>query len=97
MLLAVAQGLHDSSDGLRELEEAQGVRFTRTLRLGARFRAPVRPGDTLWVETELVSTKATGDPGAGVAVFKDTATNQRDETVVELERHVCFRTAVPEG
>jgi acyl dehydratase len=95
MLLAVAQGLHDSSDGLRELEETHGVRFTRTLGLQARFRSPVRPGDTLWVETELVAAEAAGEPGAGVAVFSDTASNQHDETVVELERRVRFHHAAP--
>jgi acyl dehydratase len=91
MLLAVAQGMHDSSDGLRELEETHGVQITRTLRLQAKFRAPVKPGDTLWVETELVAAEPSDDAGVGVVVFRDTATNQRAETVVELERRLQFR------
>lgn len=90
MLLGLVQGLHDSSDGLRELEETYGVRFMRTRRLSAQFRSPVLPGDTLWAETELVSAGPVGDSSTEVAVFRDVATNQRGETVAELERHVCF-------
>ena len=93
MLLALVQGLHDSSDGLREMEEAHAVRFTRTRRLAARFRAPVLPGDTLWAETELQSTGVAADGSGQVAVFRDVATNQRGETVAELERHVSFGPA----
>lgn len=95
MVLAVTQGMHDSSDGLRELEEAYGVQITRTLRLQARFRAPVKPGDTLWVETELVAAEPTDDAGVGVIVFRDIATNQRAETVSELERRLQFRRLAP--
>jgi acyl dehydratase len=91
MLLAVVQGMHDSSDGLRELEETHGVQITRTLRLRARYRAPVKPGDTLWVETELVAVEPADDTDGGVIVFRDTATNQRAETVSELERRLQFR------
>lgn len=95
MVLAVTQGMHDSSDGLRELEETYGVQVTRTLRLQAKFRAPVMPGDTLWVETELVAAEPTDDASVGVIVFRDTATNQRTETVAELERRLQFRRAAP--
>jgi acyl dehydratase len=95
MLLAVTQGMHDSSDGLRELEETYGVQVTRTLRLQAKFRAPVMPGDTLWVETELVAAEPTDDASVGVIVFRDTATNQRTETVAELERRLQFRRVAP--
>ena len=95
MVLAVAQGMHDSSAGLRELEETYGVQITRTLRLQARFRAPVKPGDTLWVETELVAAEPADDAGIGVIVFRDIATNQRAETVSELERRLQFRRLAP--
>jgi acyl dehydratase len=90
MLLAVTQGLHDSSEGLRDLEETYGVQVTRTVRMQAKFKAPVKPGDTLWVETELVAAEPAGDAGVGVIVFRDTATNQRTETVCELERRLEF-------
>jgi acyl dehydratase len=95
MVLAVVQGMHDSSDGLRELEETYGVQITRTLRLQAKLRAPVKPGDTLWVETELAATEPTDDAGTGVIVFRDIATNQRAETVTELERRLQFRRLAP--
>jgi acyl dehydratase len=56
----------------------------------AKFKAPVKPGDTLWVETELVAAEPTDDALVGVIVFRDTATNQRTETVCELERRLEF-------
>ena len=95
MVLAVVQGLHDSSDGLRELEETYGVQITRTVRLRAKLRAPVTPGDTLRVETELVAAEPADAAGTGVIVFRDIATNQRDETVSELERRLQFRRVTP--
>ena len=95
MVLAVVQGLHDSSDGLRELEETYGVQITRTVRLRAKLRAPVTPGDTLRVETELVAAEPADAAGTGVIVFRDIATNQRDETVSELERRLQFRRVAP--
>jgi acyl dehydratase len=75
------------------MEAAHAVRFTRTRRLVARFRAPVLPGDTLWAETELQSTGVAPDGSTQVAIFRDVATNQRGDTVAELERHVAFLSA----
>ncbi len=51
-----------------------------------RFLAPVRPGDTITTEVEVVSKKETSDPTRGVVVFRDHVLNQRGETVFEIDK-----------
>ena len=41
-----------------------------------RFLAPVRPGDTIRTEVEVVSRRETKKPEQGVVVFRDHVTNQ---------------------
>jgi acyl dehydratase len=51
------------------------------------FPAPVFPGDTIRVETEVVQSRASDSrPGAGVVVFEHRAFNQRDELVCSVRR-----------
>jgi len=51
------------------------------------FPAPVFPGDTLRVETEVISLRPSGSrPDAGIAVFEHRATNQRGELVCRCRR-----------
>lgn len=51
------------------------------------FPAPVFHGDTVRVETEIVSARASGSrPDAGIAVFAHRAYNQRDELVCRCRR-----------
>lgn len=42
----------------------------------ARFLAPVRPGDTLRTEVEVIEKRATRKPDRGVVVFRDHVYNQ---------------------
>jgi acyl dehydratase len=51
-----------------------------------RFLAPVRPGDTIRTEVEVLSKKATSDPARGVVVFRDHVYNQRDEEVFQIDK-----------
>lgn len=52
---------------------------------GCRFRAPVRPGDTLTTRwTVTAKTDKTAHKG-GIVEMKATSTNQRGEVVVEAE------------
>lgn len=51
-----------------------------------RFLAPVRPGDTITTEVEVVSKKEASDPGRGVVVFRDHVVNQRGEVVFEIDK-----------
>jgi acyl dehydratase len=55
-----------------------------------RFPAPVFPGDTVRVETEVVEARGSKSrPDAGIVVFEHRAYNQRSELVA-----VCERTAL---
>ena len=51
------------------------------------FPAPVFPGDTIRVETEVVEARASRSrPDAGLVVFEHRAHNQRDELVCRCRR-----------
>jgi len=51
------------------------------------FPAPVFPGDTVRVETEVVEARpSTSRPDAGIVVFEHRAHNQRDELVCRCRR-----------
>lgn len=51
------------------------------------FPKPVFQGDTLRVETEVISVRAsTSRPNAGIIGFRHTAINQKDEVVAVCER-----------
>ena len=53
----------------------------------AAFPAPVFTGDTVRVESEVVSARASRSrPDAGLVVFAHTARNQRDEVVCTCRR-----------
>ena len=51
-----------------------------------RFLAPVRPGDTITTEAEVVDKRETSDPTRGIVVFRDHVLNQRGETVFEIDK-----------
>jgi Acyl dehydratase len=52
-----------------------------------RFPAPVRIGDTLHVQTRVVSKRESQKwPNAGIVVFEHTGFNQRDEVVASIRR-----------
>lgn len=51
-----------------------------------RFFAPVRPGDTIRTQVEVIDRRETADPSRGLVVFRDTVTNQRDEKVYQIEK-----------
>ncbi len=51
-----------------------------------RFLAPVRPNDTVTTEVEVISKKETSDPNQGIVVFRDHLTNQRGETVYQIDK-----------
>lgn len=56
-----------------------------------RFLAPVRPGDTIRTEVEVVSKRETSKPGQGLVVFRDHVLNQRDETVFQIDKTVLIK------
>jgi acyl dehydratase len=57
-----------------------------------RFPAPVFPGDTVRVETEVIEARASRSrPDAGIVVFEHRAFNQRDELVCRARRTGLMR------
>jgi acyl dehydratase len=55
-----------------------------------QFLAPVRPGDTVRTEVEVVHKKSTSNPTRGIVVFRDHLINQRDETVYRIDKTVLI-------
>ncbi len=51
-----------------------------------RFFGPVRPGDTIRTEVEVVEKKASSDVTRGTVTFRDYVINQRDETVFQIDK-----------
>jgi 3-hydroxybutyryl-CoA dehydratase len=51
-----------------------------------RFLAPVRPGDTIRTEIEVLSKRLTSKSGQGLVVFRDDVFNQRGELVFQIEK-----------
>ncbi len=50
-----------------------------------RYLAPVKPGDTIKVQIEVIEKKETKKPDRGIIRAKWTVMNQRDETVMNNE------------
>ena len=60
-----------------------------------RFLAPVRAGDTIRTEVEVLSKRETRDPAKGVVVFRDHVLNQRGETVFEIDKTTLIQRRTP--
>jgi acyl dehydratase len=50
-----------------------------------RFKAPLKAGDTIHVEFEVVSLRETSKPDRGLMVHTSRCINQRGEVVIECE------------
>lgn len=87
---AVIVGLAGTSDLRRGLHDA-GIRLVAMLGMDkVSFPAPVKPNDTLWSETEIVSARLTRNPQRGVLTMIDRGFNQRGELVSEATRNALF-------
>ena len=51
-----------------------------------KFLKPVRPGDTIRTEVEVIEKKPSAEPGRGIVVFRDHVINQHDEIVFQLDK-----------
>lgn len=60
-----------------------------------RFLLPVRPGDTIRTEVEVLAKKETSNPSQGIVVFRDHVLNQRGETVFEIDKTVLIQRGSP--
>lgn len=60
-----------------------------------RFLAPVRAGDTIRTEVEVLSKRETRDASRGMVVFRDHVLNQRNETVFEIDKTTLVKRRPP--
>jgi acyl dehydratase len=56
-----------------------------------RVLGPVKHGDTIHVEQEVIATKPTSKPDRGVVTLRRQCVNQRGETVHEMEATILYR------
>jgi len=56
-----------------------------------KFLSPVRPGDTIRTQVEVLECKATSDPGRGIVVFRDYVLNQHDKLVYQIDKTILLR------
>jgi acyl dehydratase len=56
-----------------------------------RFLAPVRAGDTIRTEVEVLSRRETSNPAHAVVVFRDHVLNQRNEVVFEIDKTTLIK------
>jgi len=83
-LISAPVGMHFSGTAIAYLEHA------------CRFKAAVKPGDTLATEWIVVGKLDKPKHKGGICVLKDAATNQRGETVVEADGKILV-SARPRG
>jgi len=81
-VLSVVRGLSTTDTSEAALAEL-GFRSGRHL-------APTFEGDTLYAESEVLETRDDPERGGGVVRFRLLGKNQRDETVLEIEREVLL-------
>lgn len=60
----------------------------------AKFLAPVRPGDTIRTEVEVVEKRETSKPDRGIVLFRDHVINQRGEEVFRNDKRALIRKRV---
>ena len=84
----VASGWHTASLTMRLLVEAippmEGGMIGRRVE-SMDWPRPVRPGDTLRLETEILWKRPTSNPKRGILRTKNTTTNQNGEIVMTME------------
>ena len=56
-----------------------------------RFLAPVRAGDTIRTEVEVLEKKETRNSEKGIVTFRDHVLNQKDETVFQIDKIVMLK------
>jgi len=86
-VLACMVGLAGAG-GLRQATDHEGVRTVALLGFdGVRFTAPVKPGDTLTVHSEITAVRPTSkDPRRAVVLVRDVTLNQHGQEVMSATR-----------
>jgi acyl dehydratase len=89
----IASGWHTAALVMRLIALARPLGDTEVLGIGVenlRWRLPVRPGDTLYVDMEVIHAEPSqSKPGFGIVKYLITTRNQRGETVM-THSPVCW-------
>src|SRR5579883_1829169 len=82
----IASGWHTAALVMRLIADARPFGDTDVLGMGVdqiRWPVPVRPGDTIQAEMEVVAARPSGsNPAYGIITFQITTRNQRGEVVM---------------
>ena len=62
-----------------------------------QFLAPVRAGDTICTEVEVISKKETRNPAKGIVTFRDHVLNQNAETVFKIDKIVMLKRRISDA
>lgn len=74
------------------LWEKSGMRLLALVGINnVKFKNPLFPGDTIWVEIEIASKRATSKPGRDIVTVKDTLCKQGGEVILQMERLVLVQ------
>lgn len=87
LAVSIASGLFTRG----RLGSALAGQIIAMLEMRTTFRAPVRVGDTVRVESSVASLRETSKPEHGVAMLSRRLVNQRDEVVQETETTLLVR------
>lgn len=80
-----------SSAGIVDLVERSGLRTVALVGIeNAHFTAPLYPGDTMRVETEVVGFRPTSKPRRYLGRLKSVAYKQDGRAILEMERIVLL-------
>jgi acyl dehydratase len=95
----VSSGIHSLALSYRLFREQALLAGTGIAGLGIdklRWHGPVRPGDTIRVETRIVSTRpSSSQPDRGIVVFEIAARDQNDAMVMTYELAALVRRRPP--
>jgi hypothetical protein len=87
-------GLQDATSIPHGIMKSHHLHYPAGLAAEGELFADLRPDDTIWCETKLLSARASSTPGRGVMVIEDRCFNQRGEDIARRRRTFLFeRTA----
>jgi acyl dehydratase len=90
----IAPGFLTASLSAGMMESILGANVIAGLGMdGFRFRQPVRVGDTLRAEVQVLEKKETRDPARGVLTLAVAVRNDRDEVALEYRASVLVKRA----
>jgi acyl dehydratase len=74
------------------LWEKSGMRLLALVGINnVKFKSPLFPGDTIWVELEIANKRATSKPDRDLVTVKDTLRKQGGDVILEMERLILVQ------